>query len=82
MPRNTLDDLANILFEQIEKMNDDELEGEKLKEELAKLDAIDKASKQIINIANVKLQARKHMDEYGYTDNPKPIRMLEGIVNE
>lgn len=82
MPRNTLDDLANILFEQIEKMNDDELEGDKLKEELAKLDAIDKASKQIINIASLKLQAKKHMDEYGYTDISKPIRMLEGIVDE
>ena len=38
--RNTLGDLNNYLFEQIERINDDELDEKQLERELAKTDSM------------------------------------------
>lgn len=46
--KNTLADLNNYLFEQIERLNDDELDEEALDQELKKADAIVKVSEKII----------------------------------
>lgn len=45
MPRNKLSDLNDYLFEQIERINDDELTGCELEEQLKK-------SKMVVNVAN------------------------------
>ena len=73
--RNTLGDLNNHLFAQIERLSDEELEGEKLKEELLRSKAIEGIAKEIISNANVVLQAKKHTTEYMSENMP---RMLEG----
>lgn len=45
--KNTIADLNNYLFEQLERLNDDELTTEQLERELSKADAVVKISGQI-----------------------------------
>ena len=75
--RNTLGDLNNHLFMQLERLGDEDLSGDKLLEEIARSKAISEISKNVIENANVVLQAQKHMDEFRGTDAKMP-RMLEG----
>lgn len=63
--RNKLSDLNNILFESIERLNDDDLSSEELDKEIKKSEAIQKVAKTIIDNASLALQAQKHFDEYG-----------------
>lgn len=44
---NTLSDLNNYLFEQIERLNDDHLDQEEFERELRKTDSIVKVSEKI-----------------------------------
>lgn len=78
--KNTLGDLNNYLFEQIERLNDYELKGEELQEEMGRVKAITGVASQIISNANTVLNAKKAVDdftkEYGIEGTlPK---MLEG----
>ena len=65
--KNKLSDLNNYLFEELERLNDDEeLKDEtKLKKELERSKAITSVSQQIINNANVVLKAKIHCDQFG-----------------
>jgi len=64
--KNTLSDLNNYLFEQLEKLNDDELSGEQLEKELKKTDSIVKVSEKIIQNGELAFKTMQHMDNYGY----------------
>lgn len=64
--KNTLSDLNNYLFEQIERLHDTDLDAEALDRELRKTDSIVKISEKIIENGELALKAMKHMDEYGY----------------
>ena len=75
--KNTLGDLNNHLFAQLERLGEEELSGDKLLEEIARSKAISEIAKNVIENANVVLQAKKHMAEYKGTDETMP-RMLEG----
>ena len=57
--RNTLGDLNNHLFEQLERLNDEELRGEELKEEIIRAKSITDIAAKIIDNANTVLQAKK-----------------------
>lgn len=63
--QNKISDLNDILFESIERLNDDELTDEELDKEIKKSEAIQKVAKTIIDNATLALQAQKHFDEYG-----------------
>ena len=77
MPRNTLGDLNNHLFAQLERLNDEEITGEKLEDEITRSKAVIGVSKQIIANANVVLRAKSIQLEYGKGDKEMP-KMLEG----
>lgn len=76
-PRNTLGDLNNHLFAQLEKMDDDELTGEQLDNEIRRTEAMAKISEQIIKNGELQFRAMKHMEEYGYERQKAIPDMLE-----
>lgn len=74
--KNTLVDLNNHLFEQLERLNDEELNGEELEKEIKRAKAMTCVSSQIISNAALGLDAEKLKVEYGGRDVHLPA-MLE-----
>lgn len=81
MPRNKLIDLNNALFEQLERLNDDDLVGDDLERELKRTKAICAIGHTIINNAQVALEAQKHIDEYAL-DKSDQSNMLKITAGE
>lgn len=77
MPRNTLGDLNLHLFMQLERLNDENIKGENLREEIERSKAITIVAKQIIDNANTVLEAKKFISETIDADAKLP-KMLEG----
>ena len=57
--KNTLADLNNHLFEQMERLNDDDLNNEELDKEIKRAKAMTDVSSQIIENAALGLSAEK-----------------------
>lgn len=57
--KNTLGDLNNHLFAELERLADEELQGEKLAEEIERAKAIREIAAQVINNANTALRAQE-----------------------
>ena len=70
--RNGLTDLNNHLFEQLERLNEDELKGEALKEEITRSKAIENVAKQIINNGRLVLDSQKFIDDRLNVDGDLP----------
>lgn len=69
--KNTLIDLNNHLFEQIERLNDDDLVGEELDKEIKRSKAISTIAQNIIDNAALTLEANKFVEEYsGHVEVP------------
>lgn len=78
--KNTLADLNNYLFEQIERLQDDSLTDEQFNKEVERSKSITSVAKTIIENGALAFQARKHMDEYG---NGASVEVpLLGITNK
>jgi hypothetical protein len=75
--KNTLGDLNNHLFAQLERLSDEELKGEKLNEEINRARTITLVSKEIISNASLVLAAQKTIDTR-MDANTKLPKMLEG----
>ena len=57
--KNTLGDLRDHLFEQLEKLNDDDLTGKELDQEIQRANAMTGIGKQIINTGALALKAKR-----------------------
>lgn len=67
--KNKLTDLNNHLFEELERLNDEELTGDKLSQEIKRAKAITGVASQIIEMHNTAIEAQKVISEYsGDTD--------------
>ena len=61
--KNTLGDLNNHLFAQLERLGNEELEGDELKEEILRAKAVTDIAKEIIDNANTVLDVMKFQAE-------------------
>jgi hypothetical protein len=75
--KNTLGDLNNHLFAQLERLNDEELKGDALQEEITRAKAINSVASQIIANGSLVLEAERLNDERLNADAKLP-KMLEG----
>lgn len=74
MPRNKLTDLNNHLFEQLERLNDEELCDEALEKEIKRSKAISSLANSIIQNATLALEAQQYINEYsGHASVPEMI---------
>jgi len=58
--QNTLGDLNNHLFAQLERLNDEEIKGEELQEEIGRAKAVSDIAAKIIANGSLLLQAKKY----------------------
>ncbi len=79
--KNTLADLNNHLFMQLERLNDEDLKGEALQEEINRAKAITQVATQIINNGALVLDALKWRDDMWDANTKMPV-MLEGVVEK
>lgn len=75
--KNTLGDLNNHLFAQLERLNDEDIKGEDLQEEINRAKAITSIASQVISNGNLVLSAKRLMNDRENADVIIP-KMLEG----
>lgn len=63
--KNKLSDLTNHLFEQMERLNDEDLKGEDLDRELERAKGMGRIASQIIQAGELAYKTMRHVDEYG-----------------
>lgn len=76
MPRNTLMDLNNHLFAELERLGDEDLTQEELEKEIARADAITKVGNVLVNNAKTALEATKTQMEWGRRESVQIPEML------
>lgn len=75
--KNTLSDLNNHLFEQLERLNDDDLDDDQLEKEIKRSEGMTKLAEQIIRNGELAYKTMVHMDEYRYDEKRPAPAMLE-----
>jgi hypothetical protein len=77
--KNTLGDLNNHLFAQLERLSDEDIRGDKLKEEIERAKALSSIANQVISNGNLVLKAQQFYDNNDRNDiDAKKPKMLEG----
>jgi hypothetical protein len=77
--KNTLGDLNNHLFAQLERLGDEDLKGEELKEEMERAKSISVVARQIIDNASLVLDAQKAFNVSDkFNADAKLPKLLEG----
>ena len=76
MPKNKLTDLNNHLFEQLERLNDEDLSEEQLAKEIKRADAMSKLATQIVNNAKTQVDAAKIYLDYGKIEDLQNIPVI------
>lgn len=76
--KNKLIDLNNHLFAELERLSDEDLKGEELKEELKRARAVKDIGSVIVKNANVMLQGQKFIEQFGGTFSKETSKILIG----
>lgn len=76
MAKNKMTDLNNHLFLQLERLNDEELNGEKLQEEIHRAKAITCISKEIVSSAKLQLEVVRLISESGEVNQKLPEMLM------
>jgi hypothetical protein len=71
--QNKLVDLNNHLFEALERLNDEELTDDKLKQEIERSKAITGVANSIISNANLALKVEEFRENYGTVKEPAKL---------
>jgi hypothetical protein len=79
MKKNRLINLNDHLFEQLERLNDDDMKGEDLSQEVKRAAAMTNVAKQIIDSGRLALDAKKLVTSglVHEGDVPAPLRLEE-----
>ena len=77
MKETNLNELNNILFTELKKLSNESLTSEELKDEILRANSITNVSKEIINNANLMLQASKFQAESLGRSKTQLPKMLE-----
>ena len=72
MAKNKLSDLNNHLFAQLERLNDEDLKEDEIKNEVHRAKAISNIASQVIKSAKVTIDAMKLVANGDYTVNELP----------
>lgn len=79
MPNNTLNDLNNFLFGQLERLDNPDMTPEELETEIKRSEAMTDVSEQVIKNANTVLAAeRMYSGKDGWVDPKRRPKMIEG----
>lgn len=81
--KNSLSDLNNILFEQIERLNDDEVMEKSSAQEIERAKAMSSVANQIIQNASLQLQAAKFIEDNALSNRemPEVLKLNKGQNN-
>lgn len=82
MTKNTLVDLNNHLFEEMERLNDDSLSEDELLKEIDRSKAMTQVGDKIIQNANLILKAKVAYDDIDSADSNGRSQILLGDKNE
>lgn len=78
MAKNTLEDLNNHLFDQLERLLEDDLSKEDLEKEVTRAKAVTSVAEVIVRNGELALGVMKHVNEYRTDGHLAPIpKMLE-----
>ena len=77
MARSTLGDLNLHLFAQLERLGDEEIKGDELREEINRAEAVSAIAQQIISNGALVLKA-KQLSANKFDDDVQIHKMLEG----
>ncbi|QUX96577.1 hypothetical protein C0J08_14735 [Marinomonas sp. CT5] len=75
---NNLQDLNSYLFSQLERLNNPELKGDELKDEIERSKAVTNVSKGVVENATLQLEAVKLRVEYVGLNNNQTLQGLIG----
>lgn len=80
--QNGLTDLNNHLFAEMERLGDESLRGDELKEEMERADSMARIATQIVQNNNIILKAIKLADDMADANNEKRIVAMLGSPDE
>ncbi len=79
--KNTLGDLNNHLFAQLERLGDEDLKGDNLTEEIGRAKAVTQVATQIILNGRLVLDAIKTKEEYLGRDKKMPPMLRDSFLD-